>query len=403
MAQARMIPLAAGRIAAALGAGLAALGLLAGVALAQVATGTADSFRSNGDLIADWYWLRDSGLGHYAEYTWADPPATGDITLEFNVLATDRVSGGPGVNAHFGLLAGFPGAGNMGGVFHHVGVSLQNVSPSNDPVGYTNHGFITLRRAKLDQVMAADEALFIRVLREGANLPHVAFRGDSIKIVAGGGGRSGGEIVTERGGGAGDIGISRGGSQIVIDGTVTLPDEAVDLQTEFGDWGDEGNCFLDRPCLGDDADGFRSSGFAGAEGWYWLRAPTVGQTAEYLFETPPLGRALVLDIAVLGQNLAGAVPKDTLHVNLTLGYPGSGSLGGQIGPVAVAVPRLWIGPDEDVWRGRALVVIPPAMAEAVIPAVGGLFVTFERIDAYEPDVGFSAGSVLLYPAQDVSR
>jgi len=134
---------------------LAAAVLLAGLGGAMAQGITASRFASNGDLIVGWYWLRDPELTHYAEYTLPNPPATGGITPEFTVLATDGANGGPVVNARFGLLVGFPGAGNMGGVFHHVGVTLQNVSPPDDPVGYTNQGFITLLRAKLSQVMGA--------------------------------------------------------------------------------------------------------------------------------------------------------------------------------------------------------------------------------------------------------
>lgn len=392
MTRARMIPRAAGRIAAALGAALAVLLLLAAPALALGATGLADRFRSNGDPIAGWYWLRDRGLNHYAEYTWDRPPA-GDITIEFEVLATDGVNGGPGVDARFGLLVGFPGAGNMGGVFHHVEVTLQNVSPPNDPVGYTNHGFLTLPRSVLDKVMGADGALFIRVLREGAGLPHVAFQATSLRIVGPG-------PVLERGGSGGSA-LSRGGG-IVIDGTVTLPEGAVEMRPELGDWGDEGICWLDRPCIGDAASGFRSTGFPGVEGWFWMRAPTVGQYADWVFETPPAG-ALVLDLSGLAQNVPGHVQKDTAHVLMTLGYPGSGSLGGQIGPFTVALPMLWKEPDTDIWKTRALVTIPADLAASVIPLTGGLYVHIERVDEHEPDVGFSAGSLLLYPAADIGR
>lgn len=403
----------------------------------------ADKYDSNGDFISGWHWLRDRELSHYAEFTFTNPPRSGDIILWITALATDGVNGAPNINAYFDFLVGNPGSGTMGGVFQRYGVTLQNIYPQANPPGYTNHGMIRVEREALDKVMAANGTLFIRIVRPNANGPHVAFRPDSIKIINAnrddpdlmekllddpmmqlllgegydgtvigdwrgqreGGGPDGQIVIDDWPGGR--EGDGPDGGEIVVErgGDTTGPDDGLppDMHPEEGDWGDEGQCWLDRPCIGDVADGFRSTGFAGAEGWYWLRAPTVGQTADYLFETPPLGKALVLDIAVLGQNLVGATPKDALHVHLTLGYPGSGSLGGQVGPVSVEIPRLWIDPEDDVWRGRALVVIPADMAEAVIPAVGGLFLSFERIDAFEPDVGFSAGSVLLYPAEDASR
>jgi hypothetical protein len=413
------------RVAAALGA-FAAVLFLAGTFAAPPARGeSATSFHSNGDLIAGWSWLRDDGLSDYAEYRFADPPRHGNILIDITALATDGVNGAPDVNAWFDLLVGFPGAGNMGGVFHRIGVTLENIYPEANPPGYTNHGMISLPRERLDKVIPASGELFVRIVRGSARGPHVAFRPDSIQIVRGsggdlpGGGSLGGGLLGDgwpgQGGGGdngpdgaivrdqrgttgGDIVIERGG------GTVTPPDGVVtDLRPELGDWGDEGQCVLDRPCVAIAADGFRSTGFSGAEGWFWLRAPTVGQNAEYLFSQVPEADNLVLDIAVLGQTQVGVTPKDTVHVNLTLGYPGSGSLGGQIGPVAIALPRLWSDPDDDTWRARALVVLPGDQVQAVLPAVGGLFLHFERIDAFEPDIGFSAGSVLLYPAQDIGR
>lgn len=382
---------------------LLALGLTALPASGEQAA----RFRSSGDLIAGWYWLRDDTASGYAEYTFPNPPAQGDILIDIRALATDRVNGGPGVNAWFDFLVGFPGSGNMGGVFHRTGVTLQNVG--GDANGYMNHGMLRLNRSMLEQVMPANGELFIRIVRSSARAPHVAFRADSVQIVTGGT-LGGGTLGGSTGGGLpGDIvidqqGTTANGSGGPGDGTVTPPDGVVtDLRPDLGDHGDQGQCFLDRPCLGATADGFRSSGYQGAEGWFWLRSPVQGQSAEYLFEHPPAGRDLVLDIAVLGQNVVGMTPTDTVHVNLVLGYPGSGSLGGQIGPIAIELPKLWMGPDEDIWRARALLRLSREDAKAVIPAVGGLFVSFTRIDAGEPDVAFSAGSVLLYSAQNLSR
>lgn len=475
-----------------------AMGLVAAVLLilatpVALAEGlVADRFASNGDQISGWYWLRDSTGRQYAEYTWENPPKTGDIMLEFTVLATDRVSGGPGVHAHFDLSVGYAGSGRMGGLFKKFGVTLQNTGGGN---GLMNHGFYTLRRSALEGVMPVSGQLFIRVERGSALGPHIALRADSITIVGqdqtlgdlpgdylmgdemlrqllddaiqGGGWwdrdllsdfltellrdtrsldrnllmqllelllqqdgydnadrlrdlldrlllggqlrnerllrelldellRDRGTLPDERGG---DFLLDQSGD----DGN--LPDDRLgdDTVIDKGDHGDEGQCFLDRPCIGQAADGFRSSGTPAMGGWFWLNAPTVGQTAEYLFEAPPASSDLVLDIAVQFRNQPTMTPKDTVHLNLTLGYPGSGSLGGQIGPMAIRLQGLWQDPDDDSWRARALVVIPHDLLQSVLPAVGGLYLTFDRIDAYEPDVGLSAGSVLVYPAQPVGR
>lgn len=161
--------------------------LLASAAASQA--GGATRFQSNGDLIASWYWLRDRGLNHYAEYAFANPPKRGDILLDIDALATDGINGGPGVDAAFDLLVGFPGARNMGGVFHRIRVTLPNVSPPGDRVGYMTSGQVRLERALLDRVIPASGELFIRIVRARASGPHIAFRCDSIRLHNGAGDR----------------------------------------------------------------------------------------------------------------------------------------------------------------------------------------------------------------------
>jgi alpha-tubulin suppressor-like RCC1 family protein len=57
---------------------------------------------SNGHYIAGWHWLRDVNLAHYAEWTLTGlPPGEGDISLDLTVLATDRMDGNRGFDAHF--------------------------------------------------------------------------------------------------------------------------------------------------------------------------------------------------------------------------------------------------------------------------------------------------------------
>jgi hypothetical protein len=98
-------------------------------------------------LIQGWYWLRDSALKNYAEWTFENiPPGNSDLTLDITALATNRASGGSGFPARFRLIFGFPGSGSMGGVFQTAEITLPNVSPPNDPVGYTCHGLITIPR-----------------------------------------------------------------------------------------------------------------------------------------------------------------------------------------------------------------------------------------------------------------
>lgn len=341
-----------------------------------------DGFRTNGDLVAGWYWLRDRGLNHYAEYTFANPPRQGDILIDIDALATDSINGRPGVNAVLDLLVGFPGAGRMGGVFHRIRVTLPNVSVPGEQPGYLTHGQVRLDRKILDRVMPVSGELFIRIVRPKATGPHVAFRGDSIRLH-----RPGGSAGDQAGAGpetAGDSGVD-------------------EMRPDLGDRGDEGECFLDRPCIGDAAAGFRSTGWPGSGNWFWLRAPEAGQSADYRFDRPPTTGDLILDISVLAQNRPDMPPKDTVHVNLWLGDPERAGTAGRKGPVAIALPSLWMNPDDDVWKARALVRLSREQADALSERNKELLLHFERIDAFEPDVAFSAGSVLIYSAQDISR
>jgi len=150
---------------------------------------TAERFFSNGDLINGWYWLRDPSFEKVAEWVFEEiPPGTGDLTLELEVLATDRVNGPPGVDARFFLSYGIPPVGGMGGLI--VGtkeVVLQNVSPPNGPGGYTCRGKIRIPRENLENATA----LWIRAHRfpgpflpgESPSTVHVAFRQASIVLL----------------------------------------------------------------------------------------------------------------------------------------------------------------------------------------------------------------------------
>jgi hypothetical protein len=69
----------------------------------------------------------------------------------------------------------------MGGVFQTAEITLPNVSPPNDPVGYTCHGVVTIPR---DFIPAAT-TIFLRVERISPNDNHVAFNSESINLFTG--------------------------------------------------------------------------------------------------------------------------------------------------------------------------------------------------------------------------
>lgn len=151
----------------------------------------ATRFFSNGDLISGWYWLRDPAFEQVAEWVFEGiPPGTGDLVLNLEVLATDRVDGPRGKSARFFLSYGIPPTGNMGGLI--VGtkeVVLPNVSPPSDPVGYTCRGQVTIPRTDLENA----SALWVRAHRfPGPFLPgknsstvHVAFHRESAILLLG--------------------------------------------------------------------------------------------------------------------------------------------------------------------------------------------------------------------------
>ena len=139
----------------------------------------ADKSRSNGSLIQGWYWLRDSSLQQYAEWTFENiPSGNTDLTLDITALATNQSGGGGGLPARFKLIYGFPGSGSMGGVFQTAEITLPNVSPSSDPVGYTCHGLVTIPRS----FIAGATTFFFRVERISPNDNHVAFNQESITL-----------------------------------------------------------------------------------------------------------------------------------------------------------------------------------------------------------------------------
>lgn len=110
-------------------------------------TFAAHSFSSSGDYIQGWYWLRDSYLTDREEWTFKGiPEGSGELQFDLRALATDKASGGPGVDARFRLLVGRPGSGTTGGVLCPQEVMLPNVSSPGDPDGYACRGVVTVER-----------------------------------------------------------------------------------------------------------------------------------------------------------------------------------------------------------------------------------------------------------------
>jgi len=138
----------------------------------------ATSFSSSGNLIQGWYWLRDRNLSDKASWTFKGlPEGSGTIEAEIFALATDRAGGGAGVDARFRLLVGYPGDGNTGGVFCPQEVTLENVSPPDDPDGYKCRGTIRVDRNRQCGTSGSEIHMFAE--RISPNHPHVAFNKDN--------------------------------------------------------------------------------------------------------------------------------------------------------------------------------------------------------------------------------
>jgi len=151
----------------------------AALAFEQNLVGT--EFRSNGDLISGWYWLRDQALQQVAEWTFENIPAGSlDLRLEITALATNRAGGGRGFPAEFRLIYGFPGSGMMGGVLETQMVTLPNVSLSDDQLGYTCRGVITIPRS----AFPAASTIVFKVERISYDDNHIAFNKGSLVILA---------------------------------------------------------------------------------------------------------------------------------------------------------------------------------------------------------------------------
>jgi hypothetical protein len=163
--------------------GVTAIGFLLALVLGVSGSAAgipAVSFDSTGDLIAGWYWLRDAELSDRASWEFEGiPEGTGDLVLEITALATSGVSGGRGVDASFRIGYGFPGAGVMGGVYMVQEVVLPNVSPADDPVGYTCRSMVVIPRSTPG---LATGRLTVFAERTSAEAPHVAFNSASVVI-----------------------------------------------------------------------------------------------------------------------------------------------------------------------------------------------------------------------------
>jgi hypothetical protein len=143
-------------------------------------TAPAASFSATGDLISEWYWLRDAAHLDAAMWEFDALPGTGDVTFVVEVLATDTVDGARGQRARFFFSWRSTTAGWAG----RLPVTLPNVSPADDPLGYICRGAITIPRSTIGDT----PTLTVRIGREDVRgeLPpsdvHVAVNASSVTL-----------------------------------------------------------------------------------------------------------------------------------------------------------------------------------------------------------------------------
>ncbi|MFZ5392302.1 MAG: hypothetical protein ACOZAR_03890 [Patescibacteria group bacterium] len=140
------------------------------------------NFSSNGDLIADWYWLRGKSEQKYAEWVLDNVPTGQDsVELALTALATNTFNGGKGFEAAFKLYYGNVADKADLSKLRFVEVVLPNVSTLDDPVGYTCLGTAVLDLSGLD----FGSRLYLKAMRMDVNGNHLAFNATTIVTVGG--------------------------------------------------------------------------------------------------------------------------------------------------------------------------------------------------------------------------
>jgi len=141
----------------------------------------ATSFTASGDLVAGWYWLRDTAHENAATWGFATLPPTGDLVFAVEVLATDAVDGARGQQARFYFSWRPTTTADWSG---RLPVTLPNVSPADDPVGYTCRGTVTVPRSTIGDATT----LAVRIGRDDVRdeLPpsevHIGVNAASVKL-----------------------------------------------------------------------------------------------------------------------------------------------------------------------------------------------------------------------------
>jgi hypothetical protein len=140
-------------------------------------------FEVVGDEISGWWWLRDAAGSQRASWAFFGTPVADQVRLDINLLATDRVSGPPFVDAQFWLTYGpILDGGNGPALADPILATLKNSSPENDPLGYATSGFFTITRS---DIPSGAIGIWVGITRRGPDgtvLPtHIAVQAASMQ------------------------------------------------------------------------------------------------------------------------------------------------------------------------------------------------------------------------------
>lgn len=138
---------------------------------------SATSFVSTGDLIADWYWLRDSGKTATARWTFTGLPITSGIAknnkvyVRLDPLVTNRASGGAGYSTSVQLSYV-----SRAGITYRRTVNMANLHPEMKDTrdssgwGYQASGVFDIPVSRIP----LDGSLVITMKRVSATKYHIA-------------------------------------------------------------------------------------------------------------------------------------------------------------------------------------------------------------------------------------
>ena len=155
-----------------------------------VASPASADFTVNGDQINGWWWLRDAAGTQRASWAFSGTPMADQIRIDMNLLATDTINGGRGVDARFWLTYRTVVEGGGGGPLSEPRlVVLKNSSPPSDPVGYTTTGSYLIPSS---EIAPGAIGLWVGISRVGPDgtvlSTHIAVQEMSVQVSGLGGG-----------------------------------------------------------------------------------------------------------------------------------------------------------------------------------------------------------------------